>query len=41
MRRGLGGPKAKEAPSPMRRAPRWCQNEGGPLAQAAVAPVVP
>ena len=24
-----GGPKAKEAPSPMRWGPRWSQSEGG------------
>ena len=38
---GLGGPKAKEAPPPMRRGPRWSQSEGGPLAHAAGSPVVP
>ena len=38
---GLGGPKAKEAPSPQRRGPRWSQSEGGPLASAEGASVVP
>ena len=38
---GLDGPKAKEAPSPQRRGPRWSQSEGGPLASAAGASVVP
>ena len=38
---GLGGPKAKEAPSPQRRGPRWSQSPGGPLASAAGASVVP
>ena len=38
---GLGGPKAKEAPSPQRRGPRWSQSPGGPLASAAGASMVP
>ena len=38
---GLGGPKAKEAPSPMQWGPWWSQSEGGPLAHAVVAWVVP
>ena len=38
---GRGGPKAKEAPQPQRRGPRWAQSEGGPLASAAGASVVP
>ena len=38
---GLGGPKMKEAPSPMRWGPRWFQSEGGPLARAVGASVVP
>ena len=38
---GLAGPKAKEAPSPQRRGPRWTQSGGGPLAPAAGASVVP
>ena len=38
---GLGGPKAKEASSPMRRQPRWSQSEGGPFTHAAGASVVP
>ena len=38
---GTGDPKAKEDPSPMRRGPRWPHSEGGPLAHAAGAPVVP
>ena len=38
---GLGGPKAKEAPSPQRRGPRWSQSQRGPLASAAGASVVP
>ena len=37
---GLGGPKA-EAPSSMRRGPRWSQNGGGPLAHAVGSSVVP
>ena len=37
---GLGGPKAKEATSPMRRGPWWSRSEGGPLAHAAGASVV-
>ena len=38
---GLGGPKAKRAPSPQRRGPRWSESERGPLASAAGASVVP
>ena len=38
---GLGGPKAKEAASPMRWGPRWSQSEGGPLAHAVGASLVP
>ena len=38
---GLDDPKAKEAPSPQRRGPRWSQNERGPLASAEGASVVP
>ena len=38
---GLGGPKAMEAPSPQRRGPRWSHSEGGPLASAARASVIP
>ena len=38
---GLGGPKAKEAPSPQRWGPRWSQRERGHLASAAGASVVP
>ena len=38
---GLGGLKAKEAPSPQRRGPRWSQSEGGPLASAEGASMVP
>ena len=38
---GLGGAEEKEAPSPQRRGPRWSQSEGGPLASAAGASVVP
>ena len=38
---GLGGPKAKEAPSPMLRGPRWFQSEGGPPADAVRASVIP
>ena len=37
---GLGGPKAKEAPSPMRRGPWWSQSEGGLLADVARASVI-
>ena len=37
----IGGPKAKEAPSPTRWGPRWSQSEGGPLAHALGASVVP
>ena len=37
---GPGGPKAKEAPTPMRWGPRWSQSEEGPLAHAVGAPVV-
>ena len=38
---GLGGPKAKEAPSPQQGGPRWSQSGGGPLASAAGASLVP
>ena len=38
---GLGGPKAKEAPSPQRPGPRWSQSQGGPLASAEGASMVP
>ena len=38
---GLGGPKAKEARSPMQWGPRWSANEGGSLAHAARPLVVP
>ena len=38
---GLGAPKAKEAPSPQRRGPRWSQSERGPLASAAGTSMVP
>ena len=38
---GLGGSKAKEAPSPQRRGPRWSQSQRGPLASAEGASVVP
>ena len=41
MRRGRGGPKAKEAPSPMWQGPRWSQSKRGPLDHVARAPVVP
>ena len=37
---GLIGPKAKEAPSPQRRGPRWSQSQRGPLASAAGASMV-
>ena len=40
-RRGPRCPKAKEAPSPQRRGPRWSRREGGPLASAEGASVVP
>ena len=36
---GLGGPQAKEAPSPQRRGPRWSQRARSPLASAAGASV--
>ena len=39
-RRGIGGPKAKEAPSPMPRGRRWFESEIGPLAHAAGASMV-
>ena len=35
----LGGPKAKEAPWPMRCGPRWSESEGGPPAHVAGASV--
>ena len=35
MRRGLGVPKVKEAPTPMWRVPWWSQSEGGPRALVA------
>ena len=38
---GLGDPKAKEAPAPKRRGPQWSHTDGGPLASAAGAPVIP
>ena len=38
---GLGGPKAKGAPSPQRRGPRRSQSQEGPLALAAGASVIP
>ena len=38
--RGLGGPKANAALTPLRRRPRWSQSEGGPHAHAAGALVV-
>ena len=38
---GLGGPKAKKAPSPQRQGPRWSQSETGPLASAEGDSVVP
>ena len=41
MPQGLGGPQAKEAPSPMRAGPRWSESERSPLAQAAGASEVP
>ena len=34
---GLGGPKVEEAPSPVRRGPRWSQSGRDPLAHAAGA----
>ena len=37
----LGGSKAQEAPSPMRWGPWWSQSEGGPLAHAVGASVIP
>ena len=40
--RGLGDPKAQEAPSPVRREPRCSQSEGGPggpKAEEATSPV--
>ena len=37
---GLGGPKAKKAPSPQRRGPRCSQSQEGPLASAEGASVV-
>ena len=37
---GLGGPKAKEAPAPTRRGPRWSQSEGGPRAHATGASMI-
>ena len=37
----LGESKAKEAPSPQRRGPRWSQSERGPFASAAGALVIP
>ena len=41
MDRGVGDAKAKQAPSSLRRGPRWSQSEGGPLAHVAGASVVP
>ena len=38
---GLGGPKAKEAPSPQRQGPRCSQRARGHLASAAGAGVIP
>ena len=38
---GLSGPKARKAPSTMRRGLEWPQGEGGPPAHAAAASVVP
>ena len=38
---GPGGPKAKEAPSPMQWGPRWSQSEGGPHAHTTGTSVVP
>ena len=38
---GLGDPKAKEAPSPQQRGPRWSQSERGPPASAEGASVIP
>ena len=38
---GLSDPKAKGAPSPHPRGPRWSQSGGGPLASAAGASVDP
>ena len=38
---GLGGPKAKEAPTPTRCGPQWSQSEGGPHAQVVWPPVFP
>ena len=38
---GFGGPQADQAPSPMRRGPRWTQSGRGPLAHGAEASVVP
>ena len=38
---GLGDPKVKEAPSPMRWGPWWSQSEGGPHTHAVGASVVP
>ena len=40
-RRGPRLAEEKEAPSPQQRVPRWSQSEGGPLASAAGASVVP
>ena len=39
--RGLGGPKMREAPWPMRRGPRWSQSEGGPVAHTPGTSAVP
>ena len=33
---GLGGPKAEEAPTPMRRGPRGPQSQGGPVTQGGL-----
>ena len=37
---GLGAPNWKDAPTPLRRGPRWSESEGGPGAYTAGALVV-
>ena len=39
--RGLSGAKAKKAPRPLPRGPRWSHSEGGPRVLAERASVVP
>ena len=38
---GLGGPKTKDAPAPMRREPRWSQSERGPRAHETGTSMIP